>query len=137
MSYPRALATHRKVAHPAEEGASGGGRAAGFGGTKAGGRSDATPMLLFVSPLRSPFSCSSRASFVSWRPATLSFVTLPIALVGGVLASYLGGGVISLDSLVGFLTVLGIVARNGIMLISVFLHLEQVEGGPSVQASLS
>ena len=58
-----------------------------------------------------------QASFASWRLAVLSFLTLPIALVGGVLAAYLGGGVLSLGSLVGFLTVLGIVARNGIMLI--------------------
>ena len=71
-----------------------------------------------------------QASFSSWRLATLSFLTLPIALVGGVLAAYLGGGVISLGSLVGFLTVLGIVARNGIMLISHYQHLEQFEGVP-------
>ena len=37
--------------------------------------------------------------------ALLSFATLPIALIGGVLAAYLGGGVISLGSLVGFFTV--------------------------------
>jgi CzcA family heavy metal efflux pump len=71
-----------------------------------------------------------QASFGSWRLATLAFFTLPIALVGGLLAAYLGGGVISLGSLVGFLTVLGIVARNGIMLISHYQHLEQFEGEP-------
>jgi CzcA family heavy metal efflux pump len=71
-----------------------------------------------------------QASFGSWRLAMLAFATLPIALVGGMLAAYLGGGVISLGSLVGFLTVLGIVARNGIMLISHFQHLEQFEGEP-------
>ena len=69
-----------------------------------------------------------QASFGNWRLATLAFVTLPIALVGGVIAAYLGGGVISLGSLVGFLTVLGIVARNGIMLISHYQHLEKHEG---------
>lgn len=71
-----------------------------------------------------------QASFGRWRLATLSLATLPIALVGGVLAALLGGGVISLGSLVGFLTVLGIVARNGIMLISHYQHLEQFEGEP-------
>jgi CzcA family heavy metal efflux pump len=71
-----------------------------------------------------------QASFQSWRLATLSFLTLPIALVGGVIAAYIGGGVISLGSLVGFLTVFGIVARNGIMLISHYQHLERFEGVP-------
>jgi CzcA family heavy metal efflux pump len=67
-------------------------------------------------------------SFGSWRLATLAFVTLPMALVGGVLAAYFGGGVISLGSLVGFFTVLGIVARNGIMMVSHYQHLEEHEG---------
>ena len=67
-------------------------------------------------------------SFRSWRLATLSFLTLPSALVGGVLAAFAAGGVITLGSLVGFLSVLGIAARNGIMMISHFQHLEQFEG---------
>jgi Cu/Ag efflux pump CusA len=67
-------------------------------------------------------------SFRSWRLATLSFLTLPSALVGGVLAAYATTGVISLGSLVGFLTVLGIAARNGIMMINHFQHLERQEG---------
>jgi CzcA family heavy metal efflux pump len=74
-------------------------------------------------------------SFGSVRLATLSFLTLPSALVGGVLAAYLGDGVLSLGSLVGFLTVLGIAARNGILLIDHCQHLERYEGevfGPSL-----
>jgi CzcA family heavy metal efflux pump len=69
-----------------------------------------------------------QASFGSWRLATLSFLTLPIALIGGLIAAYLTGGVLSLGSLVGLFTVLGIVARNGIMLISHYQHLERFEG---------
>jgi Cu/Ag efflux pump CusA len=68
-------------------------------------------------------------SFNSARLALLEFLTLPIALVGGVIAAYVfGGGELSLGSLVGFFTVLGIVARNGIMMISHFQHLENEEG---------
>jgi CzcA family heavy metal efflux pump len=76
-----------------------------------------------------------QAAFGSWRLGTLSFLTLPSALVGGLLAAYLGGGVISLGSLVGFFTVLGIAARNGIMLINHYQHLERFEGeafGPNL-----
>ena len=69
-----------------------------------------------------------RQSFDSWRLATLSFLTLPSALVGGVLAAWLAGGVLSLGSLIGFLTVLGIAARNGIIMINHFQHLERHEG---------
>jgi Cu/Ag efflux pump CusA len=67
-------------------------------------------------------------SFQSVRLAALGFLILPSALVGGVLAAYLGDGIISLGSLVGFLTVLGIAARNGILMINHFQHLEQHEG---------
>ena len=51
-----------------------------------------------------------------------------MALVGGALAVWLGDGIISLGSLVGFFTVLGIAARNGILMINHFQHLEQHEG---------
>src|SRR5215472_2089696 len=69
-----------------------------------------------------------QASFRRWRLALLAFVTLPMALVGGILAAWAGGGIISLGSLVGFFTVFGIAARNGILLINHWQHLEQGEG---------
>ncbi len=71
-----------------------------------------------------------QTSFGSWRLATLVFLTLPFALVGGLLAAFLGGGVVQLGSLVGLFTVYGIAARNGIMLINHFQHLEREEGEP-------
>ena len=69
-----------------------------------------------------------QAAFGSLRLAILTFLLLPMALVGGVLAVWLGDGVLSLGSLVGFLTVFGIAARNGILMISHFQHLERFEG---------
>jgi CzcA family heavy metal efflux pump len=72
-----------------------------------------------------------RVSLGSWRLATMSFLSLPVALVGGVLVAYFASnGILSLGSLVGFLTILGIAARNGIMLISHYQHLEEQEGEP-------
>jgi CzcA family heavy metal efflux pump len=71
-----------------------------------------------------------QASFGSLRLALLLFLTLPMALVGGVLAVWMGGGILTLGSLIGFLTVFGIAARNGILMISHFQHLEREEGEP-------
>ena len=53
-----------------------------------------------------------------------------MALVGGVLAAIATGGILSLGSLVGFFTVLGIAARNGILMINHFQYLEREEGEP-------
>ena len=66
--------------------------------------------------------------FGSTRLALLVFGTLPFALVGGVMGAFLSGGILSLGSLVGFVTVLGIAARNGIMLVSHYQHLQREEG---------
>jgi CzcA family heavy metal efflux pump len=67
-------------------------------------------------------------SLGSWRLASLVFLSLPASLVGGILGAYAGDGMVSLGSLVGFLTVLGIAARNGILLIDHYHHLEREEG---------
>jgi len=66
--------------------------------------------------------------FGNLRLALIAYTVFPMALVGGALAAYLGGGIISLGSLVGFLTVLGISARNGILMMNHFQHLEREEG---------
>ncbi|RYY90846.1 MAG: efflux RND transporter permease subunit [Chitinophagaceae bacterium] len=68
--------------------------------------------------------------FRSYRIALLILLSLPFALSGSVFAAWMGGGVLSLGSLVGFITVLGIAARNAIMLISHYRHLEQLEDEP-------
>ena len=69
-----------------------------------------------------------QAAFSDVRLAALLFLSLPVALVGGVLAAWLAVGTISLGALVGFFAVLGIAARNGILMISHLQHLERVEG---------
>jgi CzcA family heavy metal efflux pump len=76
-----------------------------------------------------------QASFRRWRLTLLAFLTLPMALVGGVLAAWIGGGILTIGSLVGLFTVFGIAARNGILLINHWQHLEDQEGmkfGPAL-----
>jgi Cu/Ag efflux pump CusA len=57
-------------------------------------------------------------------------IALPLAILGGVLGVFAGGGIVSLGSLVGFVTVIGIAARNAIMLISHYRHLHCEEAVP-------
>ncbi|MGH3029292.1 MAG: efflux RND transporter permease subunit [Gaiellaceae bacterium] len=71
-----------------------------------------------------------QAGLNSVRLAILVFLLLPMALAGAVLAAKLDTGILSLGSLVGFLTVLGIAGRNGILMVAHFQHLEREEGVP-------
>ena len=65
-----------------------------------------------------------------WRNLLLVLANVPFALVGGVLAVAASGGVLSIGSLVGFVTLFGITLRNSIMLISHYEHLVAVDGMP-------
>lgn len=71
-----------------------------------------------------------QVDFRSPRLTALLALSFPSALVGGVAAVFATGGVVSIGSLVGMVTVLGIAARNGIMLVSHYRHLEREEGVP-------
>ena len=66
--------------------------------------------------------------FRSVRDAALIMLNLPLALIGGVVGVYLSGGVLSVASLIGFIGVFGIAARNGIMMVSHIRHLQRFEG---------
>lgn len=71
-----------------------------------------------------------QAFFGSWRLAGIAFAGLPAAIAGGVLAVLATGGVLSLGSIVGFLAVLGVAARNSIALIDHYQDLEARQGMP-------
>jgi Cu/Ag efflux pump CusA len=68
--------------------------------------------------------------FRSFRNLLLVLANLPFALVGGVLAVFATGGLLTVGGMVGFVTLFGITMRNSIMLISHFEHLVQQEGMP-------
>jgi CzcA family heavy metal efflux pump len=68
------------------------------------------------------------AAFGSSRDGLLIMVNLPLALIGGVAGIHLAGGVLSVASIVGFITLFGIATRNGIMLVSHIRHLQEHEG---------
>ena len=78
-----------------------------------------------------------QAAFRSWRVAALAFLTLPLALVGGVLAALVYGAELSLGSLVGLLAVFGIAAGNAVSSLTHFGNIERDEGlafGPELVA---
>jgi CzcA family heavy metal efflux pump len=74
--------------------------------------------------------------FGNMRDTLLVLVNLPLALIGGVFAVILTGGVINIASMVGFITLFGISVRNGIMMVSHYNHLMNVEGLPLCDAVL-
>lgn len=68
------------------------------------------------------------SAFGSTKDAILIMLNLPLALIGGAVGVFLQGGVLSIASLVGFITLFGIATRNGIMLISHIRNLVHEEG---------
>ncbi len=66
-----------------------------------------------------------QAAFGAWRLAALAFLTLPVALVGGVLAALVDGAEMTLGSMIGFLALFALAARNGIVLIRRFQDIER------------
>ena len=74
--------------------------------------------------------------FRSFRNAFLVMVNLPLAFIGGIMAVFFTTKIISVASLVGFITLFGIATRNGILLLSHYKHLMEVEAKTLPEAVL-
>ncbi len=66
--------------------------------------------------------------FGNFRQSLLVMVNLPLALIGGVVALFFTEGIITIASMVGFITLFGIAVRNGIIMVSHYNHLMESEG---------
>ena len=66
-----------------------------------------------------------QACFRNWTLAGVAFAALLASVAGGVLAAAAAGGVVTLGSVIGLLAVLGIAARQNVMLINGLQQLEQ------------
>jgi len=91
-------------------------------------RTDANRTMGFVVIAMLGIFLLLQATFGGWRLTLFYCLTLPFALLGGVLAIYFTGRVLSLGSLFGLLTVFGLATRNGMLLIDHYQHLQLAEG---------
>ena len=76
------------------------------------------------------------SAFRSTRDAAVIMINLPLALIGGVAGVFLGGGVLSIAALIGFIALFGIATRNGIMLVSRIRRLREDEGVADVREAV-
>ena len=62
--------------------------------------------------------------FKSFGLSGLIMINLPLALIGGVASIWFTSGVVSIPAIIGFISLLGIAVRNGILLVSHYEHLQ-------------
>lgn len=72
--------------------------------------------------------------FKSAALSLIVLINLPLALIGGIIATYFSSGVMSIPAIIGLITLFGIATRNGILLVSRYQHLR--DGGASLDEAV-
>ncbi len=72
-------------------------------------------------------------SFGNMRSATLIFINVPLALIGGILGLYITGEYLSVPASIGFIALFGIAVQNGLVLVS-YINLLRNDGLPTIDA---
>ena len=81
----------------------------------------ATRALVFYSLFAAVLmACLMLVTVRSWPATVAILINLPLALVGGLVAVLVSGGVLSVASLIGFITLFGVAVRNGLLLVDNF-----------------
>jgi Cu/Ag efflux pump CusA len=75
-------------------------------------------------------------AFHTTRDAFLVMLNLPLSIIGGVVGVYLAGGVVTIASIIGFITLFGIATRNGVMMISHIHHLVEHDAVKNVREAI-
>jgi Cu/Ag efflux pump CusA len=73
-------------------------------------------------------------AFHSARDALLIMLNLPLALIGGIFGVYAMDGVLSVASIIGFITLFGIATRNGVMMVA---HIQNLVSREEVRDALA
>jgi CzcA family heavy metal efflux pump len=108
-----------------------------YGGQFESAEAARTRLLLLGAAVIVGIGVLLRMAFGHARDALFVMANLPLALIGGVVGAVLDGGILSVGSLIGFITVFGIATRNGIMLISHVRHLQLEEGETDLRAAVA
>lgn len=94
-----------------------------FGGQfEEAGRSGRTLILLAILIVAGMYGLLY-IEFGSHRDTLIVLVNLPLALIGGIVALSMGAGLLSVATLVGFVTLFGIATRNGVLLVNNYQRL--------------
>lgn len=99
-----------------------------YGGQFESAQAASRLLLILTAAVIACIALLLQMAFHSTRDALLIMLNLPLALIGGVVGVFVSGGVLSVASIVGFITLLGVAIRNGIMLVSHIRYLQQHEG---------